>query len=148
MKHAYTDDSPTLSIVRTQAGDKQTMELSEGRFFLEVKEDTVTETTDETYDLSPLAEIAKESAGSEARGSIATLSTKYQSKAAGTTAVMNSAAEEVEGSVTDAATELSDSVAKVESALSSKAADVAASAEELAAAVEAARAKLKKALDD
>jgi hypothetical protein len=148
MKHAYTDDSPTLSIVRTQAGDKQTLELSEGRFFLEVKEDTVEAATEETYDLSPLADVAKDSAGAEARGSMATLSTKYQGKMSGTTAAMSSASEEVEASVTGAATELSDNVAAVESALSSKAADVAASAEELAAAVAAAKAKLRKALDD
>jgi hypothetical protein len=148
VKHQYTDDSPILTIVRTQQGDMQTMELSEGRFFLEVKEDEVEDTSSETYDLSPLAEAAKEAASSQTQASVGALSGKFQSSTGKAAATLDAATSELEGGVDSALNELSDDMSKVETTLSDKASDLQAKADELSQTVAAAKSKLKQLGED
>ena len=148
MKHVYTDDSPVLTIVRTEAGDKQTLELSEGRFFLEVKEDETSEAATESYDLTPQADVAKETASAEAQASLSDLGGSYAASMGATSATLKAASQEVEAGVNAAATELTGSITEVRGKLSEKAAEVSAAADALAEKVAQAKADLEKALDD
>ncbi len=148
MAHAYTDDSPTLSIVRTQASDVQTLELSEGRFFLEVKEEETEETTDETYDLSPLAEAAKEAASAQTRASVGGLASKFQGSSGKTSAALDAATSELETGVEDTVNEVVASVAQTEATIAQKSDELAAAADELSDAVSQAKGRLKKLLED
>ena len=148
MKHVYTDDSPVLTIVRTEAGDKQTLELSEGRFFLEVKEDETSEAATESYDLTPQADVAKETASAEAQASLSDLGGSYAASMGATSATLKAASQDVEAGVNAAATELTGSITEVRGKLSEKAAEVSAAADALAEKVAQAKADLEKALDD
>lgn len=148
MKHVYTDDSPVLTIVRTEAGDKQTLELSEGRFFLEVREDETNAPANETYDLSPQAEVAKASAAASAQANLGALTGSYSSSMGATSAALSAAGGEVEAGVAAATGELSSTIQDVQAKLSEKVTEAAASADELAAKVAQAKADLEKALED
>jgi hypothetical protein len=148
VKHVYTDDSPVLTIARTEAGDKQTVELSEGRFFLEVREDETAATVNETYDLTPQADVAKASAAASAQANLGALGGTYSSSMGTTSAALNAAGGEVEAGVAGATGELSSTIQDVQAKLSDKAAQISAAADELAAKVAQAKAELEKALDD
>jgi hypothetical protein len=148
LKHVYTDDSPVLTIVRTEAGDRQTLELSEGRFFLEVREDETNTPANETYDLTPQAEVAKASAAASAQANLGALTGSYSASMGTTSASLSAAGGEVEAGVAAATGELSSSVQDVQAKLSAKVTEASAAADELAAKVAQAKAELEKALDD
>jgi hypothetical protein len=148
MKHVYTDDSPVLTLVRTQAGDKQTMELSEGRFFLEVKEEETQAAAEETYDLTPQADVAKEQAASQANAGIGEVTGNYESSMGEASGALTSAKEETSAAVTGATTELSGKVAEVETSLSDMAAGLDASGDAVSAAVAQAKSELSAALEE
>ena len=148
VKHIYSDGSPVLTVVRTMAGDMQTLELSEGRFFLEVKEEETDAPEEESYDLSPQAEVAKDGASAAARSGISDLAGDYESSMGAASSTLDAAGAEVEAGVGSAATALSGKVAAVETELSNKAADVSAAADALAAKVALAKAELEQALED
>ncbi len=148
VKHAYTDDSPTLSVVRTQAGDKQTLEMSQGRFFLEVKEEEGQKEEEETANLTPQADAAKESADAKGRATIADLSGSFEAQKGTTKAALDGAVGEVDAKIGEASADLSAKAAEVDAAISDKEAELGAAAEELGSAAAAAKAELDAALGD
>jgi hypothetical protein len=148
MKHVYTDDSPVLTVLRSQAGDQQTIELSEGRFFLEVKADDSQAETSESYDLTPEADMAKDAANAQARAGIANLSGQYQASMSSASGELNGATSELEGGVSAAANTLSDKTASVEAQLSSQASELQALADDLDQKVQQAKDDLLNAVAD
>jgi hypothetical protein len=148
MKHVYTDDSPVFTLARAQAGDLQTIELSEGRFFLEVKAEESQEQTAQTYDLTPQADVAKDAASSQARSSISNLTGSYQAAMSSTSAELNAASSELTQGVTDNANTLSAKTVEVEAQLSDSTAELEALADSLDEKVAAAKADLTAALED
>jgi hypothetical protein len=148
MKHVYADDSPIFTLVRTQSGDTQTVELSEGRFFLEVKAEESEEAATPSYDLTPQAEVAKESAGARARASISDLTGNYQASMATASSALSGASSELDEGVGSAATQLSAKADAIEAELSQQAAELDALSDGLDQKVAAAKARLDAALKD
>ncbi|MFO7179314.1 MAG: hypothetical protein DIU78_011500 [Pseudomonadota bacterium] len=147
MRHVYTDESPVFTLSRTQWGDCQTIELSEGRFFLEVKQEEGAATPDETYDLTPQVEMAKDSTNAETRAVLGGLTGSYQAASGKATSALSSAVTELEAS-TDAATRtLSDKIAAVSAALASEVTALSALGETLDARIAEAKASLQRALE-
>jgi hypothetical protein len=148
MKHVFTDNSPVLTVVRTQAGDKQTMELSEGRFFLEVREDESSEKPAQTYDLTPQADVAKEQASSKAQAGISQMTGNYQASMDAASGSLQSARADVQSQVGSATAELSGKLQSVEDQLSGQTSEIEAATDEASAQVAQAKAELEKALED
>jgi hypothetical protein len=148
MRHAYTDDSSVFTVARNQAGDKQTFEFSDGRFFLEVRADEAQAPTSETYDLTPQTEVAKDSAGAEARGALGALTGKYQSSMSAASGALNQASGQLEASVGNATNQLSVQLAAVDDALSTESAELGALADTLTSSIGAAKAELRRALEE
>lgn len=148
LKQVYTDESPVFSLTRTQWGDIQTLTLSDGRFFLEVKEEEGAASPEETYDLTPQADVAKDSASAETRSALGDLTGQYQAASGTATGALKSAASELEGSTSAATRELSDKIAGVSAQLENEATSIAGVGEQLAAKVAEAKASLRRALEE
>lgn len=148
MKHVYADDSPVFTLVRSQSGDTQSLELSEGRFFLEVKAEESEQTATQSYDLTPQAEVAKESASAQARASISDLTGSYQASMATASSALNGASSELDEGVGSAATQLSAKADTIEADLAQQAAELDALSDGLDEKVAAAKARLEAALGD
>ncbi|MFZ5893393.1 MAG: hypothetical protein ACOY0T_20195 [Myxococcota bacterium] len=148
MKHVYADDSPIFTLVRTQSGDTQSVELSEGRIFLEVKAEESEQPATQSYDLTPQAEVAKESASAQARSSISDLTGSYQNSMATASSALNGASSELEDGVGSAATRLSAKADTIEAELAQQAAELDALSDGLDQKVAAAKAQLDAALEE
>ncbi|HET9956052.1 MAG TPA: hypothetical protein VFQ61_16210 [Polyangiaceae bacterium] len=147
-KHVYTDESPVLTLVRNEAGDSQTIELSDGRFFLEVKAEESQDTGVQTYDLTPQAEVAKDAASSQARSAIADLTGSYQSSMASASSELDAASDELSQGVGAASASLAQKTAEVEAQLSSQTSELEALADDLDAQVSQAKAELTALIED
>lgn len=148
LKHVYSEDSPVLTLVRQMAGDKQTLQMSEGKFLLEIREDTVQADQATTYDLSPQAEMAKEAAQAQAQASVGALSGKFESSMGGASGSLRGASSEVQGRLDTATGDLSGKIATTETQLSNQAEETKAAAEALSAKTTEAKAALDSTLED
>lgn len=148
LKHVYTDDSPVWTLARTSDGDKQTLELSDGKFFLEVREDTTQAQQESTYDLTPQADMAKEAAQGQVQSSVGVLSGKFEASMGGASGGLRGASGEVQGHLDAATGELSGKISATETQLSTQATDTKAAAEALSAKVIEAKAALDSLLED
>jgi hypothetical protein len=124
LRHRYTDESPEFLLARTQWGDMQTLQLSEGRFFLEVKEDEQVTQPTETYDLSPQADAAKDAASGEARNSVGDLSASFGKSFGETKGALDTAKADLQDSVKETATNLNGKIGKTRAALAEKSAEI------------------------
>jgi hypothetical protein len=120
LRHRYTDESPEFTLARTQWGDSQTLELSEGRFFLEVKEDEQASQPTLTFDLSPQADAAKDAASSESRQAVGALSASFGEHFGKTKETLGTAQSELEDAAKEATGELQGKIATTRALLSEK----------------------------
>ncbi len=141
-RHRYTDESPQFTLARTQWGDMQTIELSEGRFFLEVKQDEQTTQPTQTYDLSPQADAAKDEASGQSRQAVGALSATFGENFGTTKATLTAAQSEMQESAKQSSVELSGKISETRAALSAKQAEVEALGDDLNAPFAAAEAAL------
>ena len=148
MKHVYTDNSPIFTLARSQFGDLQTLELSEGRFYLEVKEEESSEQPSQSYDLTPQAEVAKDTASAQAREGISELTGSYQGSMATAAAELSGAKSEVELGIDSATSELANKAAAIEAQLAEQSADLDSLGDGLDQKVAAAKAALAAVLED
>lgn len=148
MKHVYTDNSPVFTLARAQYGDLQTLELSEGRFYLEVKEEESSERPSQSYDLTPEAEVAKDTASAQAREGISELTGSYQGSMATAAAELSGAKSEVELGIDSATSAIADKAAAIEAELAEQAADLDGLGDGLDQKVAAAKAALASVLED
>lgn len=148
MKHVYSDSSPVFTLARSQFGDTQSLELSEGRFYLEVKAEQSSEQPSQSYDLTPQAEVAKDTASAQARSGISALTGSYEESMATAASELSSARNEVEQGVDSAATTLAEKSSAIEAELAEQGAELDALADGLDQKVAAAKAALASVLED
>jgi hypothetical protein len=142
LRHRYTNESPEFTLARTQWGDMQTLELSEGRFFLEVKEDEQVSQPTVTYDLSPQADAAKDAARSESNQTVGAVSAAFGEHFGKSKEALGSAQGELQESVKGAQVELNGKIAATRAQLDGKSSELDAVADDMNAPFTRANASL------
>lgn len=148
LRHVYTDDSIVFTLARSQWGDQQTIELSDGRFFLEVKDEPVPKPTTETYDLSPQADVARDSASASSRSALGNMSNSYDESMRKASQTLARSKTEVEDAIAAKRETISTQASSIEEDLSNHAADLDALGEPLESQVSSAKARLAQLVEE
>ena len=146
MEHFYKDQKPMFRIQRQQGQDLQTIELSDGRFFLEVKEDQTAKKVVPTHDVRIQTEAAKGQLRMKATSGVAEMNAK-----------LDGAVGQAKSSIENASTKMSEELDDMDAQLSTKldenksraegaANDLAASFGEAGSSVDEAKAQVLAAL--
>ena len=146
MEHYYKDQKPMFRIQRQQGQDLQTIELSDGRFFLEVKEDKKAKKVVPTHDVRIQTEAAKGQLRMKATSGVAEMNAK-----------LDGAVGQAKSSIENASTKMSEELDDMDAKLGSKldesksraegaANDLAASVGDASSSVEDAKAQVSAAL--
>jgi uncharacterized protein YjbJ (UPF0337 family) len=146
LDHAYVDNQPVLSLSRTFGNDLQKMVVSEGKIYIEVKEDPAAQALEPTYDVTIVVTAKKEQVSGEVRGAIGELTGSFESSVGGATSSLEGAIGELDAALTDAEVQLVSKLEQVDVALQDIAASIAAVTAEISDAVAQAKGALTTAL--
>ena len=126
LKHVYVDEKPAFSVARSSNGDLQTMTLSEGLMFLELKVDTSQQSANQTVDLTGQVAAAQADLQGSTQGSLGQMTASFQQSKG-----------ELRGKIDDATTQTSASLDAMEQGLKTKAATAKAQLQASLSAVDA-----------
>jgi hypothetical protein len=145
-EHAYRDGQPALSVRRAFGNDHQALEISEGRVFLEVKEDPSEAKLEPRYDVSPVVSGAKEQLAGEVRSAVEGLNGAFEGAEAGAKASVEGALGELGAAVAEAQASLSASIESAGAELQALSAELSSATQPINQALAEAKAALQAAL--
>lgn len=142
LRHQYEEEKPSLRIQRRLGGDQQTVEMSEGRIFFEVKEDPLVPEVTPKFDVSAQVESAKAELAGKVTASVSLVTGKFAASSGATRAKLDGTTAEVGTALGTASKTLDTKIGAVESELAAAGAVVATAIAAVAAAVAEAKASI------
>lgn len=146
IEHVYRDARPLLGIRRVFGADLQTIEVSEGRIFFEVKEDESALAIEPRHDVVVVVTASKARVSGEIEQASSALTGAFEASVGGVSARLDVAVEQLDASVTAAQRSLSAQIEAVDAQLQELSSSLSLMTEQLLATTSAAKAELLAAL--
>lgn len=142
MEHFYQDQKPTFRIQRRQGQDLQTIEMTDGRFFLEVKEDPTAKKVVPTHDVRIQTEAAKGQLRMKATSGVTEMNAKLEGAVGQAKNAIENATQEMSGQIDDMDAKLGGKLDECKSRAENAANELAASVGDAGASVDAAKGEI------